>query len=360
MDAAIPVSDLSRFQEHTRPVPVDRADQWGSRPGATPGEPRSPRTLVGSSPLWCAAVKRARQVAATEVTACLQGESGTGKEVIARFIHDMSPRRRGSFVAINCAALPEQLLESELFGFERGAFTGAEHAKPGQVELANNGVLFLDEITEMPLAAQAKFLRVLQEREFLRLGATRSMRVNIRVIAATNQDLRSAVSQGRFREDLYYRINVFDINLPPLRARGSDIVLLAKHYLEEFARVSDRPGLQLTAAAEEALLAYAWPGNVRELRNVVERAVIVCEGASIQPEHLAVTVSEDVPVLNSTDLDDLERQAIEQALREVAGNKSKAAHKLGISRTRLYSRLRKHGLQALPDPPWVTRDLLAS
>ena len=174
-------------------------------------------------------------MAATEATTCLQGESGTGKEVIARFIHQRSPRWRGPFIAINCAALPEQLLESELFGFERGAFTGAQQSKPGQIELATGGVLFLDEVTEMTPAAQAKFLRVLQEREFLRLGGTRPVRVNVRVIAATNRDLDDAVAQGDFRADLYYRLNVFDIRIPPLRERRDDILPLADSFLREFA-----------------------------------------------------------------------------------------------------------------------------
>jgi len=300
--------------------------------------------LIGESPLWRAVLKRAHQVAPTDATICLQGESGTGKELIARFIYNASPRRRGPFVAINCAALPEQLLESELFGFERGAFTGAEHAKPGQIELANGGVLFLDEVTEMPLSAQAKFLRVLQEREFLRLGATRPIGVNVRVVTATNQDLRNAVAQGRFREDLYYRINVFDIRLPPLRARWHDIVLLAEHFLEEFAELNGRPAARLTLAAEEALLTYDWPGNVRELRNVLERAIILCEGTTIDAEHLSLTI-QDFPPLTGTELGALERRAIERTLREVGGNKARAAQKLGISRTQLYTRLRKHGLE---------------
>src|SRR5258705_438557 len=301
-------------------------------------------TLIGASPPWRAVLKRAHQVASTETTTCLQGESGTGKEVVARFIHAISPRRRGPFLAINCAALPEALLESELFGFERGAFTGAQNSKPGQIELASGGVLFLDEVTEMSLTAQAKVLRVLQEREFLRLGGTRPIKVNVRVIAATNRGLRSAVAQGRFREDLYYRINVFDIYMPPLRERGRDILLLAHGVLEEFARANGCPPVQLTSGAEDALLNYYWPGNVRELRNVLERAAIVCEGPFVDAEHLSLAVREDIPSLDSTDLGALERQAIAQALRGVGGNKARAARQLGISRTQLYSRLRKYGL----------------
>ncbi len=231
-----------------------------------------------------------------------------------------------------------------MFGFERGAFTGAQQAKPGQIELAHGGVLFLDEVTEMPLTAQAKLLRVLQEREFHRLGGTRPIRMNARVIAATNQDLKQAVARGRFRQDLYYRINVFDLRLPPLRERGTDILLLAQHFLDDLARGHDRRA-QLTSSAEAALLAYHWPGNVRELRNAIERATIVCDGASIDADHLSLAGEDDVPPLTSTDLGVLEQRAIEQAMREVAGNKARAARKLGISRTQLYVRLRKYELQ---------------
>jgi len=343
MGTVTSVSDLRRFQEDIRPAPIAGSGQRGSQSIAPAFESGSSGALIGTSSVWCAAVKRARRVAATDATTCLQGESGTGKELIACFIHDASPRRRGPFVAINCAALPAHLLESELFGFERGAFTGAERPKPGHIELANGGVLFLDEVTEMPLAAQAKLLRVLQEREFFRLGATRPIRVDFRVITATNQDLRSVVAHGRFREDLYYRINVFDISLPPLRARGHDIVLLAEYFLQEFARVNDGPAAQLTQAAEEALLTHDWPGNVRELRNVLERAVILCDGTSIDAEHLSVP--QDCPPFVGAELDTLERRAIERALRGAGDNKAKAARKLGISRTQLYTRLRKHGLQ---------------
>src|SRR5262245_25529665 len=192
--------------------------------------------MIGTSTAWRGVLARAARVAATEATTCLEGESGTGKEVVARFIHRRSPRRHGPFVAINCAALPEQLLESELFGFERGAFTGAQQAKPGQIELAAGGVLFLDEVTEMTPTAQAKFLRVLQEREFVRLGGTRPVRVDVRVIAATNRNLQDAVDRGQFRLDLFYRLNVFDIRLPPLRERRDDIPLLASSFLTELER----------------------------------------------------------------------------------------------------------------------------
>ena len=332
------------FPDYLRAETITDGGQLRPRFMSQAHDPIPAGTLIGASPQWRAVLKRAGQVASTDTTTCLQGESGTGKEVVARFIHATSPRRRGPFLAINCAALPEALLESELFGFERGAFTGAQHSKPGQIELASGGVLFLDEITEMSVTAQAKMLRVLQEREFLRLGGTRPIKVNVRVIAATNQDLRNAVAQGRFREDLYYRINVFDIRMPPLRERGHDILLLAHSVLEEFARANGCPPVQLTSGAEDALLNYYWPGNVRELRNVLERAAIVCEGPFVDAEHLSLAVREDIPSLDSTDLGALERQAIAQALREVGGNKARAAKQLGISRTQLYSRLRKYGL----------------
>jgi len=312
--------------------------------GGPPGPSFPAGAVIGTSPQWLSILKRATQVAATQTTTCLQGESGTGKEVVARFIHGVSSHRRGPFVAINCAALPETLLESELFGFERGAFTGAQQSKPGQIELASGGVLFLDEVTEMPLTAQAKFLRVLQEREFIRLGGSRPVKVSMRVIAATNQDLRRAVAQGRFRDDLYYRINVFEIGIPPLRERGLDVLLLAQHFLEELARTNGGPVVELTPRAQDALLAYHWPGNVRELRNVLERAAIVCEGPVIDTEHLSVAGPEEAPSAGSTNLGTLERHAIEQAMRDLAGNKKRAAQRLGISRTQLYCRLRKYGL----------------
>src|SRR5262245_1064428 len=302
-------------------------------------------TVIGASVQWRAVLKLANRVAATETTTCLQGESGTGKEVVARFIHAASARRLDAFVGINCAALPDELLESELFGYERGAFTGAHQTKPGQVELANGGVLFLDEIADMPLPAQAKLLRVLQERECCRLGGTRPMKLNVRVIAATNKDLASAVSRGHFREDLYYRINVFEIRIPPLRERGYDVLLLAESILEQCALTYGGERMQLTEGAEDALLAYHWPGNVRELRNVLERAAIVCEGPFIDAEHLRLVRRADAPSSNSTDLNTLERQAIHQVLRAVHGNKAQAARRLGISRAQLYSRIRKHRLQ---------------
>jgi transcriptional regulator with GAF, ATPase, and Fis domain len=304
------------------------------------------RQAIGQSQQWKDVLRKATQVASTETTVLLQGESGTGKEVVARFIHRASPRRGGPFVAINCAALPDHLLESELFGYERGAFTGAQNPKPGQIELAANGVLFLDEVTEMSAAAQAKLLRVLQEREFQRLGGTRLLKANVRVIAATNRDLRDAVGRGAFREDLYYRLSVFDISLPPLRERTRDIPILVEAFLRDIARSIGRPPAAVSEEATDVLLKYAWPGNVRELRNVLERAAILCEDGPITQRHLSLHFEPIVPSSGqTTDLRTAERQAIEKALRETDGNKAKTARRLGLTRTQLYVRLRKYDLE---------------
>jgi DNA-binding NtrC family response regulator len=305
------------------------------------------RPAIGQSAEWKDVLRKATQVAATETTVLLQGESGTGKEVVARFIHRASPRKAGPFVAINCAALPEHLLESELFGYERGAFTGAQQAKPGQIELASGGVLFLDEVTEMSAAAQGKLLRVLQEREFQRLGGTRLLKANVRVIAATNRELRDAVARGAFREDLYYRLQVFDIRLPPLRERTHDIPLLVQAFLRDIGRAIGRPSIDLPQEAADMLLKYSWPGNVRELRNVLERAAILSDGAPIRARDLSLrgqpTAPSSVPTADL--LRTTERRAIEEALRETDGNKAKTARRLGMTRTQLYVRLRKYEIE---------------
>ena len=301
--------------------------------------------VVGESVEWRGVLRKATQVAPTDTTVLITGESGTGKEVVARFIHAASARRNRPFVALNCAALPEQLLESELFGYERGAFTSAQQSKPGQVELASGGVLFLDEVSEMSLSAQAKFLRFLQEREFQRLGGTRLIKANIRVIAATNRDLRKAVERGDFREDLFYRLAVFDIQIPPLRDRPADIVPLSESFLQEIGRSFGRPPAGLTRDARNALLQYDWPGNVRELRNVLERAAILCEGALIDTSHLALQPGNRSLRSDTTDLSVVERTTISKVLQECRGNKTKAARRLGLSRTQLHLRIRKYRLE---------------
>jgi transcriptional regulator with AAA-type ATPase domain len=308
--------------------------------------------VVGGSIEWRGVLRKATQVASTDTTVLVTGESGTGKEVVARFIHAVSPRKTGPFVALNCAALPEQLLESELFGYERGAFTSAQQAKPGQVELASGGVLFLDEVSEMSLSAQAKFLRVLQEREFQRLGGTRLLKANIRVIAATNRDLRKAVERGDFREDLFYRLAVFDIQIPPLRERPSDIVPLAESFLQEISRSLGRPSAGLTRDARNALTGYDWPGNVRELRNALERAAILSEGALIDANHLALQSGVRRFREDMTDLSLVERTTIAKVLQDCRGNKTKAARRLGLTRTQVHLRIRKYGLDEAATAQW--------
>jgi transcriptional regulator with PAS, ATPase and Fis domain len=308
-------------------------------------ESKSEVRVVGRSPQWLDVLKKSSQVAETETTVLVSGESGTGKEVVARFIHRASPRNGGPFVALNCAALPEQLLESELFGYERGAFTGAQQSKPGQIEMAAGGVLFLDEVSEMTPSAQAKFLRVLQEREFQRLGGTRPQKANVRVIAATNRDLKKAVDRGDFREDLYYRLQVFDIRIAPLRERTPDVLDLSEAFLEDIGRSFGRPPAGLTREARAALLGHDWPGNVRELRNALERAAILCEGGLITADHLGLRRSAPAAAAAATnDLNAVERETIERVMRDTGGNKAKAARRLGLSRTQLYVRLRKYDL----------------
>jgi DNA-binding NtrC family response regulator len=306
---------------------------------------RTDRRVVGVSAAWRDVLNQAARVAKTDTTVMVTGESGTGKEVVARFIHQASARSRGPFVALNCAALPEQLLESELFGYERGAFTSAQLAKAGQIELASGGVLFLDEVTEMTLSAQAKFLRVLQEREFQRLGGTRLIKVNVRVIAATNRDLRKAVARGTFREDLLYRLQVFDIPIAPLRDRRDDILPISEAVLEEIGRSFGRPPAGLTHAAREALLRYDWPGNIRELRNALERATIRCDGPLIDTGHLALQCADEPRNEGATNLRSLERDMIIRMLRECSWNKARAAKRLGLTRTQLYGRMQKYSIE---------------
>jgi transcriptional regulator with GAF, ATPase, and Fis domain len=314
------------------------------------------RRVVGHSQQWKDVLAQAARVAQTETTVLLAGESGTGKEIVARFIHHGSPRSLGPFVAINCAALPDQLLESELFGHERGAFTGAVSTKPGRIEQANGGVLFLDEVGEMAPSVQAKLLRVLEEREFLRLGGTRLLRADIRVIAATNRDLHAAMRRGEFREDLYYRLGVFEITLPPLRERLDDILELADAFLQEVGETVARPAAGIARDAKDQLLEYSWPGNVRELRNAIERAVILADGGYIRAEHLPMTASRRVAPLVSDDtasgplpvggvsLEAIERSLVVKALTQARHNKTRAAKLLGLTRAQLYTRIEKYGL----------------
>ncbi len=284
-----------------------------------------------------------REVAPTTATVLLSGASGTGKEVVARIIHAWSPRRERPFVAVHCAALAESLLESEMFGHERGAFTGAAAARKGRFELAEGGTLFLDEIGEIAPAVQVKLLRVLQERVVERVGGARPVAVDVRVIAATNRDLRAMVAAGKFREDLYYRVNVFPVRLPALSERPDAILPLAEHFLARYAGRFAKKVAGFSGAAQEGLLRYGWPGNIRELQNVVERAVILARG-TIELRDLNLESLETCPPRAEGVLKDLEREAIERVLRENGGNRRRAAEALGISLRTLQYRIKGYGL----------------
>jgi transcriptional regulator with GAF, ATPase, and Fis domain len=310
--------------------------------------------IIGRSPKLISAIHAARKVAAAATTVLLTGESGTGKEVLARAIHQGSARADGPFIALNCAALPETLVESELFGHERGAFTGADRLKRGRFELAAGGTLFLDEIGELTPAVQAKLLRVLQERQYERVGGTTTLEADFRLIAATNRDLERAVADGSFREDLYYRIAVFRIHLPTLRERGDDVLLLADHFVRDLGAAMERPQLRFSQEARELLLAHSWPGNVRELQNAIERALILAEGALMSPQHLgivarpardatisALTASKD-DVATMPTIAAQEKRVIVEALQRTHGHQARAAALLGLTRFQLYGRLKRY------------------
>ena len=309
--------------------------------------------LIGDSVRLRAAVRVARKVSDSTATVLIQGESGTGKELLARVIHDESRRARGPFVAVNCAAIPEALLESELFGHERGAFTGAAARRVGRFERASGGTLFLDEVGDMSPGMQAKILRALQEGEIERVGGDRPIAVDVRVVAATNRDLAAEVPAGRFREDLYYRLAVIVVHLPPLRERGGDVELLARHYLEHFARKHGRTVYELDDGTVELLESYPWPGNVRQLRNVIERALLVAEGPVLLPEHLPDEVRLGQPLPGEPahgsqgvllPLRELEDRQIRRALALAGGNLGATADLLGIHRNTLRQKLRRlHG-----------------
>jgi DNA-binding NtrC family response regulator len=305
-----------------------------------------------------------QKVAATDSTVLLLGESGTGKELFARAIHHLSPRREQPFVAVNCAAIPEGLVENELFGHERGAFTGAGARKIGKLDLAHRGTLFLDEIGELPLAIQAKLLRVLEERCFDRVGGTQPIEVDVRIVVATNRNLQKSIEEKLFREDLYFRIAAVPLTIPPLRERGDDVLLLANHFLEKFSREFAKPGLELSSQARERLLHYPWPGNVRELQNALERAVILADGISIDAASLQLPVArpdaERLPggmlpenfnwegsleEVTGRAVGHIERVLLENTLRESKWNKTRAAEKLGVTPKTLLAKLRSAGLE---------------
>jgi DNA-binding NtrC family response regulator len=300
--------------------------------------------LIGSSPAIKKVIELIEMVASTEATVLITGESGTGKEVVARSIHNSGPRRYMPMVTIHCGALTETLLESELFGHEKGAFTGAQYRKKGKFEVAEGGTVFLDEISDISLKTQTDLLRVLQEKEIVRVGGTQALKVDFRAVAATNKNLESLVKAGTFRPDLYYRLHVFCIDLPPLRERREDIPLLMNHFLNKFSMATSRPAPQLAPAALDVLIQHDWPGNVRELENAVERALVVCHGPEIRASDFSFQFQGEAPK-GGQSLDDIERAHIERILRETQHNLSRAARILDIDRTTLYNKLRRYGLR---------------
>jgi DNA-binding NtrC family response regulator len=315
--------------------------------------------IVGEDPSLRRVLASLQRAAATDTTVLIEGESGTGKELFARMLHALSPRSDDPFVAINCAAIPETLLESELFGHEKGAFTGAVARKPGKFELAHHGTLFLDEIGDLPLSLQAKILRALEERRFERLGGTASIQVDVRLVAATNRGLKAAVAARRFREDLYFRLSVFPISIPPLRERQVDIALLTRYFVDRFCRDLKKKPMAISPAALEALQQYGWPGNVRELQNCIERSVILADGDVLQPRHLNLSFAstqgetttdpwEQIDLAGTMNdavrrvTFEVERRKLTEALRETGNNKPRAAELLQVSYKTFLGKLKEH------------------
>ncbi len=328
---------------------------FGAESGGRGRKQGGGRRIVARDPGMLKILELARQVADSRASVLIQGESGTGKELIARYIHENSSRRQGPFVAVNCAALPETLLESELFGHEKGAFTGAVSSKPGKFELASGGTILLDEVTEMPLHLQSKFLRVLQEREIDRVGGRRPVPVDIRVVATTNRDMKETIEKKEFREDLYYRLNVIPIRLPSLRQRPEDIPELARHFIEKYNDLDGRSVKDLADSAIHKIMSLPLKGNVRELENLIERAVLLCDGEKIRPDDLLCddmsaggpggqAPAEQAPAagFGSRQLKDVEKHLIFQTLDETNGNRTHAAQILGISVRTLRNKLNEY------------------
>jgi two-component system response regulator FlrC len=315
--------------------------------------PPEQTVIITSNPQMEAMLALARRVAKTDATVLIQGETGTGKEILSRFIHRESARHAGPFVAVNCAALPESLIESELFGHERGAFTGATGRRAGCFETASSGTLLLDEVTEIPLGLQAKLLRALQEGEVVRVGSSTPVKVDVRVIAVTNRELRGEVAAGRFRQDLFYRLNVVALRPAALRDRPGDIPILARHFLAKYAALYGSEATRFSAEAMERLVGHRWPGNVRELDNVIQRAVILCGGGDVEAEHV---VLEDAAVSEPVDtggrsIAELERDVILSTLARLNGNRTHTAKALGITVRTVRNRLRKYRQADTPEPP---------
>jgi len=314
------------------------------------GQNRNPRRfeqLIGKSRTLDVVLEQVERVAPTDSTVLTQGETGTGKELIARAVHNVSSRCGRPFIKLNCAAIPDALLESELFGHERGAFTGAVAQKAGRFELADKGTLFLDEVGDIPLALQPKLLRVLQEQEFERLGGTRTHQVDVRLVAATNRDLAAMVKRREFRDDLYYRLNVFPIQLPPLRARPEDVPLLVAHFVELYCRRMGKQIEHIPAETMSALSSYQWPGNIRELQNFIERSVILSAGPVLHPPLAELRPSPELESLGAITLEEAERDHIRKTLEYTGGvvaGPNGAAARLGVKRSTLYFRMQKLGI----------------
>ena len=336
-------------------------------PSPRPAKTGTEAEIIAADPAILAVKNRCERVAGTGATVLLTGESGVGKDVFAKQIHQLSDRRNKPYVAINCAAIPENLLESTLFGYEKGAFTGAAKAQPGKFEQANGGTLFLDEIGEMPLELQAKLLRVLQDQVVERLGSLRSIHCDVRIVAATNQDLQLRVKEGKFREDLYFRLAVFPIRIPPLRERKNDILPLAEHFLVRYGRTMGRQGLKLSPASQNDLANYPWPGNVRELENAIQRALLLSDGEMIEPADIELhgtqmpappassalqTQLDGTPLAyvsdhestssGAQDMDSIERDHILKVLKQVGGNRKEAVNVLGLSERALRYKLKAY------------------
>jgi two-component system response regulator HydG len=315
------------------------------------------RTMVGQAPSFRAFMDTVRQAAPSAATVLFMGESGTGKELAARAIHELSPRAKGPFIAVNCAALPESILEAELFGVEKGAFTGAVARKEGRFERASSGTLFLDEVGEMSPSAQVKLLRVLQEGEIERLGGTHTVKVDVRLVAATNKDLKREVAEGRFREDLYYRLNVVEVRIPALASRREDIPLLAEHFLRRYSAKNGKPLRGFTAEVAAVLENYAWPGNVRELEHAIERAVVLSRGEVLEVGDLPESVrngplgaANQLVIPIGTPMEEVERRVINETLRHTKGDKTLAARLLGIAARTIYRKLERDAAPAEPEP----------
>jgi DNA-binding NtrC family response regulator len=301
--------------------------------------------MVGESPQMKKVIELAKTVAQTDTTVMIRGESGTGKELIARTIHANSARRYFPIIAVNCGAVPETLLESELFGHERGAFTGAQYRRKGKFELADGGSIFLDEIGTISPRMQVQFLRVIESKQFTRVGGNDVISSDFRVICATNRDLEAAVKEGTFREDLYYRLNVFTIFIPPLRERRGDIPALAQHFIQAYARTMNKPMMELSPEAMDLLVRYPWPGNVRELENVIERAMVIARPPAIRPEDLPFQLSAGGTIPNGDSLAAVEKAHIQQILLKTGWNITHAAEILDIDRVTLYNKIAKYGLK---------------